>query len=42
MIYASTKEQFRHFLGVKLSIHADDETELEWKTILEKVSGGKA
>ncbi|KAJ5338813.1 Actin-binding cofilin/tropomyosin type [Penicillium brevicompactum] len=42
MIYASTKEQLRKFLDVKASIHADDLDELEWKTVLKEVSGGKA
>ncbi|KAJ5341654.1 Actin-binding cofilin/tropomyosin type [Penicillium brevicompactum] len=42
MIYASTKEQLRRFLDVKASIHADDLDELEWKTVLKEVSGGKA
>ncbi|CAI7573220.1 unnamed protein product [Penicillium bialowiezense] len=39
---SNTKEQLRKFLDVKASIHADDLDELEWKTVLKEVSGGKA
>ena len=42
MVYASTTEQLRKFLDVKASIHADETSELEWKTVLKEASGGKA
>ncbi|KAE8140312.1 hypothetical protein BDV38DRAFT_280308 [Aspergillus pseudotamarii] len=42
MLYASTKEQLRSALDVKLSIHADTPDEIEWKTVLSVASGGKA
>ncbi|KAE8377114.1 hypothetical protein BDV26DRAFT_293541 [Aspergillus bertholletiae] len=41
MLYASTKEQLRNALDVKLSIHADTPDEIEWKTVLSVASGGK-
>lgn len=41
MIYASTKEQLKNALDVKLSIHADSLDEVEWKTMLSVASGGK-
>ncbi|GAQ45604.1 actin-binding ADF family protein [Aspergillus tubingensis] len=41
MLYASTKEQLRKALDVKVSIHADDLHDIEWKTILSEASGGR-
>ncbi|OJZ85406.1 hypothetical protein ASPFODRAFT_34320 [Aspergillus luchuensis CBS 106.47] len=41
MLYASTKEQLRRSLDVKVSIHADDLHDIEWKTILRVASGGR-
>lgn len=41
MLYASTKEQLRKALDVKVSIHADDLHDIEWKTILREASGGR-
>ncbi|OOF98731.1 hypothetical protein ASPCADRAFT_2164 [Aspergillus carbonarius ITEM 5010] len=41
MLYASTKEQLRKTLDVKVSIHADDLHDIEWKTVLSEASGGR-
>ena len=41
MIYASTKEQLKNALDIKLSIHADSLDEIEWKSVLNVASGGK-
>ncbi|KAL4991227.1 cofilin [Aspergillus falconensis] len=41
MIYASTREVLKNALGVVTSIHADDKSDIAWKTILAEVSGGK-
>lgn len=41
MIYASTKEQLKNALDIKLSIHADSLDEIEWKFVLNVASGGK-
>lgn len=41
MIYASTKEQLKNALDVKLSIHADSSDEIEWKSMVNMASGGK-
>ncbi|PWY83840.1 cofilin, actophorin [Aspergillus sclerotioniger CBS 115572] len=41
MLYASTKEQLRKALDVKVSIHADDLHDIEWKTVLRGASGGR-
>ncbi|RAL02338.1 actin-binding ADF family protein [Aspergillus ibericus CBS 121593] len=41
MLYASTKEQLRKALDVKVSIHADDLHDIEWKTVLSEASGGR-
>ncbi|GLA12841.1 hypothetical protein AnigIFM62618_009356 [Aspergillus niger] len=38
MLYASTKEQLRKALDVKVSIHADDVHDIEWKTVLREAS----
>ncbi|KAB8274532.1 hypothetical protein BDV30DRAFT_237458 [Aspergillus minisclerotigenes] len=42
MIYASTRENLKNALNISNSIHADDKSEIEWKTILAEASGGKA
>ncbi|KAL4887666.1 cofilin, actophorin [Aspergillus karnatakaensis] len=41
MLYASTKEQLRRALDVKVSIHADDVSDIEWKVVLKEASGGR-
>ncbi|EYE90103.1 actin-binding ADF family protein [Aspergillus ruber CBS 135680] len=42
MLYAATKEQLRRALDVKVSIHADDLLDIEWKAVLREASGGRA
>ncbi|KAI9374150.1 hypothetical protein BJX61DRAFT_541082 [Aspergillus egyptiacus] len=42
MIYASTREVLKNALNVHTSIHADDKSDIEWKTVLAEASGGKA
>lgn len=42
MIYASTREVLKNALNVVTSIHADDKSDIEWKTVLKEASGGKA
>lgn len=42
MLYASTRENLKQALNMTTSIHADDKSEIEWKTILSEASGGKA
>lgn len=42
MIYASTREVVKNALNVHNSIHADDKADIEWKTVLQEASGGKA
>lgn len=42
MIYASTREVLKNALNVTTSIHADDKSDIEWKTVLNEASGGKA
>lgn len=42
MLYATTKEQLRNALDIKLSIHADAPDDLEWRNILSVASGGRA
>ncbi|PYH93986.1 cofilin, actophorin [Aspergillus ellipticus CBS 707.79] len=41
MLYAATKEQLRRALDVKISIHADDLSDIEWKKVLVEASGGR-
>jgi cofilin len=41
MLYAATKEHFRRAIDVKVSIHADDVNDIEWKTVLKEASGGR-
>ncbi|KAE8376916.1 cofilin [Aspergillus bertholletiae] len=42
MIYASTREVLKNALNIHTSIHADDKSDIEWKTVLAEASGGKA
>ncbi|KAJ5279689.1 hypothetical protein N7478_005061 [Penicillium angulare] len=42
MIYASTRENLKNALNLSSSIHADDKSDIEWKTVLKEASGGKA
>lgn len=42
MIYASTREVLKNALNLSASIHADDKSDIEWKTVLSEASGGKA
>ncbi|KAB8258773.1 cofilin [Aspergillus pseudonomiae] len=42
MIYASTREVLKNALNIHTSIHADDKGDIEWKTVLNEASGGKA
>ncbi|KAE8154499.1 hypothetical protein BDV25DRAFT_135934 [Aspergillus avenaceus] len=42
MIYASTRENLKNALNIHTSIHADDKSDIEWKTVLAEASGGKA
>ncbi|KAJ5689971.1 cofilin [Penicillium macrosclerotiorum] len=42
MIYASTREVLKNALNISTSIHADDKSDIEWKTVLREASGGKA
>jgi len=39
MLYAATTEQLRRALNVKVSIHADDLHDIEWKAIMSQVLG---
>ncbi|PYH87093.1 cofilin, actophorin [Aspergillus uvarum CBS 121591] len=41
MLYASSKEQLRRALDVKISIHADNVHDIEWRTVLREASGGR-
>lgn len=42
MLYASSKESLKKALEFNgPEIHADSTDELEWKTVLKEVSGGK-
>lgn len=42
MVYASTKEDLKRALKITSEIHADDKSDIEWKTVLAEASGGKA
>ncbi|KAN0075128.1 cofilin [Elaphomyces granulatus] len=42
MLYASTRENLKNALNIHSSIHADDKSDIEWKTVLFEASGGKA
>lgn len=41
MLYASTRETLKQALNITNSIHADDKGDIEYKTVLNEVSGGK-
>lgn len=41
MLYASTRENVKNAVNVVSSIHADDPSDIEWKTVLNEVSKGK-
>ncbi|KAJ5165660.1 cofilin actophorin [Penicillium coprophilum] len=41
MLYAATKEQLRRALDVKVAIHADEISDIEWKMVLKEASGGR-
>ncbi|RAH64716.1 actin-binding ADF family protein [Aspergillus aculeatinus CBS 121060] len=41
MLFATTKEQLRNALDIKLAIHADAPDDLEWRNILSVASGGR-
>ncbi|KAI9035783.1 cofilin [Aspergillus affinis] len=41
MMYASTNEQLKNALNLKIFIHADSADELEWKNVLNQASGGR-
>jgi len=42
MLYASTREVLKNAVNVVQSIHADDKSDIEWKSVLAEVSKGKA
>ncbi|THC98269.1 hypothetical protein EYZ11_002271 [Aspergillus tanneri] len=42
MLYASTTEQLKNALNIKVATHADIVDDLKWKTMLTAASGGKA
>jgi cofilin len=42
MVYASTREVLKNALSVVTSIHADDKSDIEWKSVLKEASQGKA
>lgn len=42
MLYASTREVLKNAVGVVESIHADDTSEIEYKSVLAQVSRKKA
>ncbi|PKY08999.1 cofilin [Aspergillus campestris IBT 28561] len=42
MLYASSRETVKNALNLSTSIHADDKSDIEWKTVLAEASGGKA
>ncbi|KAJ5976302.1 cofilin actophorin [Penicillium waksmanii] len=41
MLYAATKEQLRRMLDVKVSIHADVLSDIEWMRVVREASGGR-
>ncbi|KAF3402932.1 Cofilin [Talaromyces pinophilus] len=41
MLYASTREVLKNAVNVAQSIHADDKSDIEWKSVLAEVSKGK-
>jgi cofilin len=42
MVYASTKEDLKRALKITSEIHADDKSDIEWKTVLADASNKKA
>ncbi|KAL2676451.1 hypothetical protein Neosp_010209 [[Neocosmospora] mangrovei] len=42
MLYASTKEQLHKALNIGVSVHADDLDDIEWHSIVKRVSRGRA
>lgn len=42
MVYASTREQLSKALSLPTSIHADDLDDLEWNSVVGRVSRGRA
>ncbi|RSM08493.1 hypothetical protein CDV31_008130 [Fusarium ambrosium] len=42
MLYASTKEQLHKALNIGVSIHADDLDDIEWHSVVKRVSRGRA
>lgn len=42
MVYASTKEDLKRALKITSEIHADDKSDIEWKTVLSDASNKKA
>ncbi|GAT19350.1 cofilin [Aspergillus luchuensis] len=38
----TTRENLKNALNIHTSIHADDKSDIEWKTVLAEASGGKA
>ncbi|RMJ17418.1 hypothetical protein BHE90_009725 [Fusarium euwallaceae] len=41
MLYASTKEQLHKALNIGVSIHADDLDDIEWHSVVKRVSRGR-
>ncbi|KAL6918812.1 hypothetical protein FSHL1_002806 [Fusarium sambucinum] len=41
MVYASTREQLNKALNLPVSIHADDLDDLEWHSVVRRVSRGR-
>jgi cofilin len=41
MLYATTREVLKNAVNVAQSIHADDKSDIEWKSVLAEVSKGK-
>lgn len=41
MLYASSREVLKNALNVSFSIHADDKSDIAWKSVLADVSKGK-
>ncbi|KAI1912965.1 hypothetical protein LOZ53_001058 [Ophidiomyces ophidiicola] len=42
MLYATSRQTLKNALNPHTSIHADDKSELEWKSVLSEASGRKA
>jgi cofilin len=41
MVYASTREQLNKALSLPVSIHADDLDDIEWHSVVQRVSRGR-